>query len=71
MQVIMVTGGNLFQLAAQYLGDATQWVRIAQLNDIRDPWLNAPVTSVAVISVPVTLKLPDLDPSAGGGVGQQ
>jgi nucleoid-associated protein YgaU len=66
MQVIMVTGGNLFQLAAQYLGDATQWVRIAQLNDIRDPWLTGPV-----VSGPVTLKLPDLDPSAGGGVGQQ
>ena len=67
----MVTGGNLFQLAAQYLGDATQWVRIAQLNDIRDPWLNAPATSVPVTSGPVALKLPDLDPSAGGGVGQQ
>ena len=61
MQVIMVTGGNLFQLAAQYLGDATQWVRIAQLNDISDPWLSGLMT----------LTLPDTDPSAGGGVGQQ
>jgi nucleoid-associated protein YgaU len=61
MQVIMVTGGNLFQIAAQYLGDATQWVRIAQLNHITDPWLSGLVT----------LTLPDLDASAGGGIGQQ
>jgi len=61
MQIIMVTGGNLFQIAGQYLGDATQWVRIAQLNDITDPWLSGLVT----------LLLPDIDASAGGGVGQQ
>jgi len=61
MQDISVTGGNLFQIAAQYLGDATQWVRIAQLNEIRDPWLSGLVF----------LTLPDVDASAGGGVGQQ
>jgi nucleoid-associated protein YgaU len=61
MQVITVTGGNLFQIAAQYLGDATQWVRIAQLNSILDPWLSGLVV----------LALPDVDPSAGGGIGQQ
>ena len=61
MQVIMVTGGNLFQIAAQYLGDATQWVRIAQQNNITDPWLSGLMT----------LTLPDLDASAGGGIGQQ
>ena len=61
MQTLMVTNGNLFQLAAHYLGDATQWVRIAQLNGIRDPWLQGLTT----------LTLPDVDPSAGGGIGQQ
>ncbi len=61
MQVITVTGGNLFQLAAQYLQDATQWVRIAQLNRIVDPWLDGLVT----------LTLPDVDSQAGGGIGQQ
>ncbi len=61
MKTIMVTGGNLFQIAAQYLGDATQWIRIAQLNDITDPWLTGLMT----------LTLPDLDASAGGGIGQQ
>jgi nucleoid-associated protein YgaU len=61
MQVIVVSGGNLFQIAAQYLGDATQWIRIAQLNGVSDPWLNGLQS----------LTLPDVDASAGGGVGQQ
>jgi hypothetical protein len=61
MQVVTVTGGNLFQLAAVYLNDATQWVRIAALNNILDPFLQGLVT----------LNIPDVDPSAGGGIGQQ
>jgi len=61
MQVIVVSGGNLFQIAAQYLLDATEWIRIAQLNRISDPWLNGLQS----------LTLPDVDASAGGGVGQQ
>jgi hypothetical protein len=61
MQVVTVVGGNLFRLASVYLGDATQWVRIAALNDILDPWLQGIVT----------LTIPDVDPSAGGGIGQQ
>jgi hypothetical protein len=35
-----VVGGNLFQLAAGELGDATQWIRIAQLNNIPDPFFS-------------------------------
>ena len=61
MQVITVTSGNLFAVALAYLGDATQWVRIASLNAITDPWLSGLQT----------LKLPDVDPSAGGGIGLQ
>jgi nucleoid-associated protein YgaU len=61
MQVIIVNGGTLFQIAAQYLQDATQWVRIAQLNGISDPWLDGLQA----------LTLPDVDASAGGGVGKQ
>ncbi len=61
MQVITVSSGTLFQVAAAYLQDATQWVRIAALNGISDPWLSGLVT----------LTLPDIDPSAGGGIGQQ
>jgi nucleoid-associated protein YgaU len=57
-QVITVAGGNLFQLAAQYLKDATQWIRIAQANGLSDP----------VITGLQTLVIPPLDASAGGGI---
>ena len=58
MRTITVAGGNLFRLAAEELEDATQWIRIAQLNGLSDPELSG-------VS---TLLLPDLDPGAGGGV---
>lgn len=56
--VITVAGGNLFALAAQYLNDATQWIRIAQANNLPDP----------MISGVVTLIVPAVDSNAGGGV---
>lgn len=58
MRTITVAGGNLFRIAADELGDATQWVRIARLNRLKDP----------VLSGVVVLKLPARDASAGGGV---
>lgn len=61
MRVIPVAGGTLFGVAAATLGDATQWVRIAALNGLSDPWLDGLVT----------LTIPASDPTAGGGVGQQ
>lgn len=61
MRTLLVAGGNLFQIAAQQLGDATQWIRIAQLNQLSDPML----TGV------VTLTIPDVDLTAGGGVAAQ
>ena len=61
MRTLLVAGGNLFQIAAQQLGDATQWIRIAQLNQLSDPML----TGV------VTLAIPDVDSTAGGGVAAQ
>jgi hypothetical protein len=61
MQTIQVAGGNLFRIAMVYLSDATQWVRIAQLNNISDPMLSGTVT----------LLIPDQDPSAGGGIAPQ
>jgi nucleoid-associated protein YgaU len=54
---ITVAGGNLFQLAAQYLGDGTQWNRIAALNGLADP----------VLTGTVTLKIPPYDANAGNG----
>ena len=61
MRSVTVAGGNLFQIAAAELGDATQWLRIAQLNGIADPMLSGVVT----------LLIPDVDPAAGGGVAGQ
>jgi nucleoid-associated protein YgaU len=62
VQQITVAGGNLYQIAAQYLGDPTQWNRIAQLNGLTDPFIIGTVT----------LKLPPVDASAanGGILGQ-
>ena len=57
-QKITVAGGNLFALAAKYLGDATQWIRIAQVNRLTDPTLSGVNTLI----------IPALDPSAGGGI---
>ncbi len=61
MQTITLAGGNLFRVAAEQLGDATQWVRIAQLNRISDPMLSGLTT----------LLIPDVDPTAGGGIASQ
>jgi hypothetical protein len=61
MTTITVAGGDLFHIAAERLGDATQWVRIAQLNGLRDPQLSG-IT---------TLRLPSPDPQAGGGIAPQ
>ncbi len=37
MTTIMASNTTLFHLAAEYLGDATRWEEIAELNDISDP----------------------------------
>ena len=39
LRAITVRGGDLFELALTYLGDATQWERIADLNGLDDPIL--------------------------------
>lgn len=61
MRSIMAVGGNLFQIAAEQLGDATQWIRIAQLNNIKDPMLSG-------LNL---LLIPERDDSAGGGIATQ
>ena len=45
---IRVSGVTLFDVAAQFLNDATQWYRIAQLNDLTDPWIG----EVTVLKIP-------------------
>ncbi|AQS87906.1 hypothetical protein [Neoasaia chiangmaiensis] len=48
MMAVQVTAADvsLFHLAAVYLGDATQWWRIAQLNGLGDPDLSGLVAPV-------------------------
>lgn len=58
MRTITAAGGTLFRVAADELGDATQWVRIAALNGLSDPMLQGVVV----------LRLPPIDAKAGGGV---
>ena len=58
MASITVAGGNLFRIAAEQLGDATQWIRIAQLNSLSD----------FVVLGLVTLQMPSINPNAGGGI---
>jgi hypothetical protein len=60
MQTLTVCGGTLFGVACDYLADATQWNRIATLNQIADPWLDGVMT----------ITLPAVNPGAGGGVAQ-
>ena len=59
-QTVTAVGGDLYRIAAQYLGDATQWIRIAQLNGLTDP----------IISGTVTLLIPSVDPTQTGGLPQ-
>jgi hypothetical protein len=59
MLTITVTSTTLFQIACQYYGDATQWDRIATLNNIGDPWLSGLTTLV----------LPSTEIATGGALG--
>ena len=61
MRTYTTVGGNLFRIAAEQLNDATQWIRIAQLNGLSDP----------IVAGMATLRLPDPDPAAGGGIASQ
>jgi hypothetical protein len=38
-KVLRVSGTTLFQIAMQETGDPLQWVAIAELNGITDPWI--------------------------------
>lgn len=57
LQTVTLLSGNLFQVAAQYLGDASQWNRIARLNGMTDPFF----TGYTV------LKIPAVNPNASNG----
>lgn len=58
-RVIWASGVTLFDVAARELGDATQWYRIAALNDLTDPWITGSIE----------LKIPSTGESNGGVLG--
>ena len=58
MRTILVAGTDLFTVAAQELGDATQWFRIAALNGLTDPMLFGLAT----------LQIPNMDASQTDGL---
>ena len=58
LRSVQVSGGNLWQIAARELGDATQAFRIAILNVLTDP----------NITGRVTLLIPPRDTSQTGGL---
>lgn len=62
-QRITVFGGNLFQLALQYLGSASQAWRIAQANGLSDYFLPG--------NVPTSLIIPAVDATQTDGIPSQ
>lgn len=57
-RVITVPTGNLFAVAAQYLGDATRWNEIAALNGMMDPYFSGIVS----------LRIPAIKGTGNGGI---
>lgn len=47
-KIVTLSSGNLFEVAARELGDATQWTRIAKLNGMTDPFF----TGLATLRIP-------------------
>ncbi len=56
-----MTGGNLFEIAADLLGDATMWIYLAELNGLSDPF----------IYTMIQLQIPAATNLTGGGVALQ
>lgn len=56
-RIVSVSNANLFKLAAQLLGDATQWNRIARINGLTD----------FIVPGNRDLRIPPSDLNAGNG----
>jgi hypothetical protein len=61
MRSITVSHTTLFHIAAQYLGDATMWIYLAELNHLQDPFIEGLVE----------LSLPRASNLQGGGIVAQ
>lgn len=62
-QTITVIGGNLWAIAAQYMGDAQQASRLAVINGLTDSFPADPF-----INGQVTLTIPAPDSTQSGGL---
>jgi hypothetical protein len=62
MQTIQVTGTDCFQLAAENLGDATQFYRILTQNSLTDP---------LILGTPIEIVIPDVETTSTGGIPTQ
>lgn len=62
-RLIRVSNTTLYQIAADYLGDALYWPRIAKLNRLADPWIG-PLTELLI---PVTQPRADTPSGVLGG----
>lgn len=51
---IVINGGNLYQLASQYYGDATLWTTLAKANGLVDPFIYPGVAMNLVIPAQTT-----------------
>jgi hypothetical protein len=60
-KTLTITGGTLFDVAAQQYGDFTAYWVLLQANGLTDPWLEG--TNV--------LTIPDWSPALSGGVPPQ
>jgi hypothetical protein len=58
---LTVTGGNLFQIAAATLGDALQWINIARINTMGDPFIDGQTDLI----------IPNASPVFSDGIGPQ
>jgi hypothetical protein len=62
--ISVVGGENLFYIAARYLGDATQWWRIAALNSFPGEPPDFIVNTASGAPPPGQLLLPSVNPNA-------
>lgn len=60
-QIVRVSNTTLYRVAAEYLGDALYWTRIALINGLSDPW----ITQLVELKIPV----PDNTGSPDGILG--
>ncbi len=61
MKIVTVVGGSLYQVAAEQLGSALQWINIAKLNNLVDPFLSGQTR----------LLIPPFSSSFSDGIGPQ